>query len=341
MANRDVVVIGASAGGVEALREIVAGFPTDFPAAVLVVLHVPSTGAGMLARVLDRIGVLPAKQAEHGDPLRAGTILVAPPDQHLVVDDSKVSLSRGPRENGTRPAVDVLFRSAAAVLGPRVVGVVLSGALDDGAAGMVAVVLRGGIGVVQDPDDAQFPSMPLAAMEAAVVEHVMAATKIPALLARLVGPEVADLAETSELMAAETSMATLSAQALENPGHPGSPSELTCPDCSGPLFEITEGNLTRYRCRVGHAWSPRSLAAEQAMSVENALWTAMETLEEKAALRDHLSRRAHERGHSLSARTFRDAAEQARLAATQLRTFIEGTLTEPEAPLTVEVEESH
>ncbi len=336
MAKRDVVVVGASAGGVEALKELVAGLPGAFPAAILVVLHVPSTGSGLLPDVLDRIGPLGVQPAADGDELRTGRMLVAPPGVHLLVADSRVTLSRGPRENGHRPAIDVLFRSAATELGSRVVGVVLSGALDDGAAGMVAVRRRGGIGVVQDPDDAQHPSMPRAALEATAVEHVLPAAKIPGVLERLVGLEVPDSSTPAPpLMEAETNMADQYSEIARDPGNdsPGTPSELTCPDCHGPLLQITEGDLTRFRCRVGHAWSPRSLAAQQSTSVENALWTAMETLEEKASLREELGRRATARGHHLTAKSFRAAAIQAREAATQIRDLINGSITAPEESL--------
>jgi two-component system, chemotaxis family, protein-glutamate methylesterase/glutaminase len=334
MARRDVVVIGASAGGVEALKEVVAGLPADFPGTVLVVLHMPVTGTGALADILDRAGPLPARRAEDGDRLESGTVLVAQPGRHLAVLDSEVTLTHGPRENGHRPAVDVLFRSAAHALGSRVVGVVLSGALDDGAAGMVALRLRGGVGVVQDPHDAQVPDMPRAAIEAAVVEYVLPAGRIPELLVRLVSQEFADTRVTaSDLMAEETKVATEESETTEQEKRPGKPSALTCPDCNGPLYEIVEGTLTRYRCRVGHAWSQGSLAAQQTVSVENALWTAMETLSEKATLREALGERADDQGQPLTAEAFRQAAEKARSAAAQIRAVIEGPVAEPEAAL--------
>jgi two-component system chemotaxis response regulator CheB len=323
MPKRDVVLLGASAGGVEALRELVSGLPPDFPAAMLVVLHVPAGGSA-LPQILSRSGPLPARHAEEGDPLRPGTILVAPPDHHLVVFDDAVTLSRGPRENGHRPAVDVLFRSAAHVLGPRVVAVVLSGSLDDGAAGMVAVTLRGGVGMVQDPDEALHPSMPSAAMHAAVVDDVLPARKMPHRLNELVREDFdGDGPGTSDLMEQETAMARFDPETIHANDPPGTSSGLSCPDCHGILFEIAEGGLLRYRCRVGHAWSVASLVAQQAAGMESALWIALRSLEEKAALARDLSKRAAARGHALTAATFERQAAEAVEAAGQVHDLIE------------------
>jgi two-component system chemotaxis response regulator CheB len=182
MLRRDLVVIGASAGGVEAVKNILSGLPVSFAACVLMVVHRSATAGSGLPRVFGRAGPLTVEEAEEGDALRAGVVLLAPPDRHLLVNDGRATLSRGPRENGHRPAVDVTLRTAAMAYGPRVVGVVCSGALDDGAAGSVVVQERGGVVIAQDPDDALHPSMPLAAMEAAVVEHVLSArTPVPSL----------------------------------------------------------------------------------------------------------------------------------------------------------------
>jgi two-component system chemotaxis response regulator CheB len=324
VAKRDVVVVGASAGGVEALRELVAGLPEDFAATLLVVLHIPPTGPSALPQILDRAGRLPARHAREGDPLARGRILVAPPDQHMIVYDGAVTLSRGPKENGHRPAVDVLFRSAARTLGPRVVGVVLSGALDDGAAGMVAVNLTGGVCVVQDPEEALHASMPRSAMAAGGVHHVLPVAKIPDQLAGLVKQEASeDTAFESELMEVEAAMADLDLEALNSPDRPGKPSGFSCPDCHGSLFEISEGGLVRFRCRVGHAWSPGSLVAQQSSSHETALWVALRSLEEKAALTRDLGERAIEQGHRLTGGAFSRQADEALRGAALVRDLID------------------
>jgi two-component system, chemotaxis family, protein-glutamate methylesterase/glutaminase len=320
---RNIVVVGASAGGVEALRTLVAGLPADFPACVLVVLHVPPTGTSALPAILDRVGALPVAHAQDGMPLTPGRILVAPPDHHLIVLSDSVTLSRGPRENGHRPAVDVLFRSAARAHEGRVVSVVLSGALDDGAAGTVAVKQRGGVGIVQDFEDALHASMPRAACAAADVDHVVAAKEMPSLLSELVREPATAGNEPAPLMEMESALADLDAAAMHHHDRPGNPSGFGCPDCHGALFEITEGALTRFRCRVGHAWSPESLLAQQSLALEGALWMALRSLEEKAALSVDMADRAGSAGHHLTAARFRETAEETLGAAELVRELIQ------------------
>jgi two-component system chemotaxis response regulator CheB len=319
-----VVVIGASAGGVEALRTLVADLPADFPACVLVTLHVPSTGMSALPAILSRTGVLPAEHAREGSLIEAGRILIAPPDHHLILLEDTVTLSHGPRENGHRPAVDVLFRSAARAHDGRVIAVVLSGALDDGAAGMVAVTRRGGTGIVQDFDDALHDSMPRAAQAAAGVELVVPAKELAALLGELLRRQEHAAQPASEpLLDMETAMAELDPDAMHDHDRPGSPSGFGCPDCHGALFQITEGGLARFRCRVGHAWSPESLLAQQSLALEGALWMALRGLEEKAALSQDLGDRATTSGHPLTATRFHTTATETLEAAELVRGLIE------------------
>jgi len=324
VAFRDVVVVGASAGGVEALKALVAGLPADLPATVLIVLHIPASGANALAAILDRAGPLQARQATDGEPLTPGTIRVAPPDHHLLVVEDRLALSLGPRENGHRPAVDVLFRSAARAVGARCIGVVLSGALDDGSAGLVAVRQRGGVGIVQDPDEALQPGMPLSAIETARPDHVLPVADVAGLLARLVGEEVAQDAagSPSELMEVETAMAQFDMSKVDAEEHPGQPAGLSCPDCSGALWRIEEGGLLRFRCRVGHAWSPEGLLAQQSEELESALWMALRSLEEKAALSRDLGRRAEHDDRALSATRFAALADEASAAARLIRDLL-------------------
>lgn len=327
--HRDLVVIGASAGGVEALRTVVAGLPEDLPAAVLVVLHVSPYGGSVLPAILSRAGPLPARHAADGDELTYGQILVAPPDRHLLVVDGHVALTRGPQENGHRPAVDVLFRTAAHSRGGRVVAVVLSGVLDDGSAGVVAVRQRGGVVAVQDPRDALYPGMPLAAIRAAEPDVQAPVTDLAAAIVRQCATEAPTVsAAPSVLMQVESRMAMMDGDTMHEPGHPGRPAGYSCPDCAGTLFEIVDDELVRYRCRVGHAWSGEALLGQQAQALEAALWMGLRSLEEKAALARELGARADRRGNSLTAARFAAQAEEATSAASLIRSVLQAELPE-------------
>jgi two-component system chemotaxis response regulator CheB len=326
MTHRDVVVVGASAGGVEALRELVRGLPLGLPAAVLVVLHMPSGARSALATVLERPSTLPVRAAEEGMPLTPGTVTVAVPDRHLlVVPGDRLTLSLGPRENGHRPSIDALFRSAAQVAGPRVVGVVLSGALDDGSAGMVAIASRGGAGIVQDPADALYDSMPCHAAEAAPTAAVLPAARMGVLLGELTAEQLADVRgpQVTDQMRTEIAMALFDGESLDGRGHPGVPVPLTCPDCHGPLFSLSDGVLHRFRCLVGHAWSAEGLAAQHSAAVEGALWMALRSLEEKAELARAMATRARAAGHELTGRSFAERADDAHQAAQLVRGLLE------------------
>lgn len=327
MASRPVpplVVVGASAGGVEALRELVGHLPSDFPGCVLVVLHLPPGGHSALPAILDRSGPLPARAAQDGDPLEAGTVLIGVPDHHLVVLSDSVTLTRGPHENGHRPAIDVLFRSAARHHGGRVTAVVLSGSLDDGAAGMVAVRRRGGQGVVQDYDEALYAAMPRAAATAGGIEHMLPVAKIPQLLGELIAKGARDpVGAAGDLLTREIDVAHLHADELHDPQRPGIPAGLGCPSCGGSLFQIEDGSLIRFRCRVGHAWSPESLLEQQTLAMESALWMAIRSLEEKVALVTELGERSAEQGFDRTAFRFTQYADDAREAAELVRRLVD------------------
>jgi two-component system chemotaxis response regulator CheB len=322
MPDHDIVVVGASAGGVEALVRLVASVPAGLPAAVFVVLHVPPTSTSALPDILGRSGPLPASHVKDGEPIEPGRIYVAPPDHHLLIRPGHVHLARGPRENGHRPAVDPLFRSAAREYATRVVGVVLSGALDDGTAGLVAIRARGGPAIVQDPADALYSGMPVNALEHVAVDHVLPAAAMGGLLARVAtepatqppGPAPTD-------MKMEVEMEQFSLDAVES-SHPGKPSGFSCPDCNGVLWAIQDGGLERFRCRVGHAWSPESLITRQSESLEAALWIALRSLEERAALAGRLAEPARRRGHTITASRFEEQATEAQQAARAVRNLL-------------------
>jgi two-component system, chemotaxis family, protein-glutamate methylesterase/glutaminase len=238
MARRDVIVIGASAGGIDAIKAVLAGVPADLDAAVLIVLHIPTTGGKALAAIFDRAGPLPATTAVEGEHLAPGRVYVAVADHHLLLVDGHVGVRRGPRENGHRPAVDTLFRSAARYHGPRVIGIVLSGTLDDGSAGAVAIKRQGGIVVVQDPEDASFRGMPDAAIVAAGADHVVAASEIGPLLAQLITEEVPDhVPPPPDDYEREVLLMETDDRAVQG-AHPGTPSPWPCPDCDGVLWAV-------------------------------------------------------------------------------------------------------
>jgi two-component system chemotaxis response regulator CheB len=316
--GRPLVVIGASAGGVETLRTLVRGLPADLAAPVLIVLHISPAATSVLPSILDRAGPLPATTPRDGERLHAGRIYIAPPDHHLTVRDDHAVLSRGPQENGHRPAIDPLFRSAVRAAGAAVVGVVLSGTLDDGAAGLAAIVRNGGKALVQEPSDALHPGMPLAALKAVPDATVANAEKLGSLIAALLSndPGRGDAVDDPR-MEREVAIAELDPEELTDPDRPGEPAGLGCPDCHGALFAVEEGEFTRFRCRVGHAWSPESLLERQNTALESALWMALRTMEDKAALHRRMADAAMNRGAeniaNWNVRSAHDMAGSARL----------------------------
>jgi two-component system chemotaxis response regulator CheB len=277
--GHDVVVIGGSAGGVEAVQHIVSAFPNDLRAAVFIVVHTAPGADSSLPDILSRKGPLKATHAIHGEPISEGRIYVAPPDNHMLVRPGYLAVQRGPKENGARPAVDPLFRSASIAYGPRVVAVVVSGYLDCGTAGLVSVKARGGVAVVQNPDEALVSDMPRSAATQVTVDHVLPLAEIGPMIVRL----------TREPAAAV--LPRLSAALAEVEGdEPGLRSDVVCPICQGALTEGQLEGVTTFRCHVGHAFSPSALLAEQAESLERALWAAVRALEESARMAKRMAR---------------------------------------------------
>ena len=293
-----MVVIGASAGGLEPLIKLVGALPSDLPAAVFVVVHTGANNPATLPNILSRSGALSAELAKHGDPIRPGRIYVAAPDRHLLISDGMMKLTTGPKENGFRPAVDPLFRTAAAAYGPRVIGVVLSGGLNDGAYGMMVIAREGGVLVVQDPGEALVTAMPSSVIQAVDVEYVLPAEQMGAAIARLAHEPVIHLARESDKMANNDADETRP-DVAERGGDltfdrlpTRAPTGLTCPDCGGALWELGDEKLARYRCHVGHGYTAETLVAEQDTALENALWAALRSLEESAELSRHMLARA-------------------------------------------------
>jgi two-component system chemotaxis response regulator CheB len=283
-AVRDVVVIGASAGGTSALIELVRSLPPDFPAAVFVVLHIPPYATSRLPEILSRSGPLPAVHPRDGDPIETGKIYVAPPDHHLLMDKDKISVKKGPKENRFRPSVDALFRSAAYNFGSRVIGVVLSGVLDDGTSGLWSIKRMGGLTVIQDPEDTLFPNMPVNVLEYVEVDHISPVAAMAALFSRLIEESVHVKPKLSardeKLMEMEIVIATQDNAFEMGIMEMGILTPFTCPECHGVLVRLEEEKIIRFRCHTGHAYTIRALLSEVTESVEQRLWQAMRGLEE-------------------------------------------------------------
>lgn len=313
MPGHDIVVVGASAGGVEALMNLLRPVPADLPAAILIVLHMPASGTSLLPQILTRATALPVVRMEHDEPLHSGRVYVAPPDRHLVLRPGLVHLSYGPKENGHRPAIDVLFRSAAATYRSRVTGVVLSGTLDDGTAGLAEIKRTGGVTIVQDPADALFTGMPRSALENVAIDFRLPASEIARVLDRLAHEQVEE--KGAEAMARgeeekENEAARLELDLRQDGLAPAMASGFTCPECGGALWELENGELFRYRCRVGHAYSAEVLVEQQSTALEAALWAALRALQEKAALMRRLALNARNRGRGLVAARFEEQAKE-------------------------------
>lgn len=326
MARHDVVTIGASAGGVEALLTIARSLPANLPAAVFIVLHIPANSASVLPMLIDRACPLPAAHAVDGERIRAGRIYVAPPDHHLMLHGDIVRVVHGPRENRCRPAVDPLMRSAAQHYGPRAVGVILSGSLDDGTAGLLALKRQGGVAIVQDPEDALFPGMPTSALSVVDVDYCLPLAEIGPALVRIVS-EPLDIEERAmpretDRLDDENRSTEMDPALVETDDRPGRPSPFGCPECGGVLWELENSDMMRFRCRVGHAYSVESLLADQTEGLEAALWSAMRALEEKASLTHRLAERATEQSQHRAAARFNEQSTTAEEHAHAIRTVL-------------------
>jgi two-component system chemotaxis response regulator CheB len=271
MRATEIIVIGASAGGVEALQSVVRGLPAELPASVFVVLHVAPRSRSLLPEILTESGPLPAAHPADGEAIQPGRIYVAPSDHHLIIEPGHVHLSFGPKEHLQRPCINASFRSAALAYGDRVAGVVLTGQLDDGTAGLWDIKRRSGVAIVQNPEEAAFPSMPLSALREIEVDYTVRLGEIGPLLARLAEQRQPEAVEAGERNYGREEMTPRL-------------TDLTCPECRGTIWEVPRGPTVEYRCRVGHSFSPRSMLAEHFAAQERMMWAAVVAMEEGAAL---------------------------------------------------------
>ncbi|HEX8911955.1 MAG TPA: chemotaxis protein CheB [Humisphaera sp.] len=367
-----VVVVGGSAGSIPVLQQLLGGLTADVPAAVLIVVHQAQSSPGALPAILSRAGPLPAKHAEDGEPLRPGVVYVSPPDRHLMVEpvaphggvpawrggqpmgddvqpSARLRVSAGPKENRFRPAIDPLFRTAARAFGRRVVGVVLSGMLDDGTLGLMAVKRHGGVAVVQDPADADCPDMPATALRYVPVDHAPPARQLAGLLARL-APDLArqlpapapygvptmpdpshdpktnpdgDVPDTRRGPGGEALDVAIAGDDALTSGHLKSPpSGLTCPECGGAIWQQRDGQVVHFRCHVGHRYTADSFAAAQASVLESTLWAALRMFQEKAALHKRMADNATASRNEVLAERFRERAAESEVQTEVIRRLL-------------------
>jgi two-component system chemotaxis response regulator CheB len=299
---------------------LVKGLEGSLPACVLIVVHSSSKGLSYLSRILKGSTPLPVSLAEDGQPLEHG-IVIAQSDRHLVVTPGRMRVTHGPKENGFRPAIDPLFRTAAAAYGPRVIGIVLSGGLDDGTSGLAEIKARGGLAIVQDPNDASVKSMPQSAIRLVDVDHVLPSAAIAPLLQRESRAPVEGAVamgrsqDDPRVPGVETDIADLNSRL-------GPPSALTCPDCGGALWQVADRNLVRYQCHVGHRYSPESLVVFHDERVEGALWSAVRALEERADLRRRMASQTEAAGLAAVSESFGEQAQEATEQANRIRELL-------------------
>lgn len=326
MRRRDLILVGASLGGVDALRRLLVQLPPGLPAAVLVVLHIGATPS-VLADLLDRAGPLPAREARSGEVPRNGRIYTAPADHHLVLASGRLRLHRGARENHARPAIDPLFRSAAVEAGARVIGVVLTGRLDDGAAGLAMVKASGGIALVQDPREATSPEMPRAALASTTVDHCLGIDGLAAAIAAHAGEPVAPAdGRTISWVAAEHRAATFTGGGdMSHLDAIGARSTLVCPECQGTLWQIRAPGPPRYRCHTGHALTMAALDEAQREDLDATMWAALRVLHDRQQLLEQLARWHAERGDPVESRRQAMRAADVSEKADRLRRLIEQT----------------
>jgi two-component system, chemotaxis family, protein-glutamate methylesterase/glutaminase len=317
-----IVVIGASAGGVEALSRLFRDLPADFPGSFFVVLHTVASSESQLPRIISRSGPLRAVHPEDGTEIREGMVYVARPNHHLMIEDARVRSLVGPRVNGYRPSINVLFESAARAYGNRVTGVILSGSLDDGTLGLQAIKGAGGKAVVQDPVEAVFTGMPRSAIENVEVDFQSSVSDIPQILVEMARTEL-DVKEIpamsdSGVNRRDSRVADSVANSVE------SVAGFTCPECGGVLQEEQSGHMVRFHCHVGHQLSERALLHAQGDTLEAALWTALRVLEERIHLAERVEKRAIDNGNELLARRFHDQNADALQKAQIIRRVLLG-----------------
>ncbi len=324
LSDHYIIVVGASAGGLQAISQLVSQLPAELPAAVFIVQHMAAQSPSVMAGILNRLGRLPAKQVENGERFRRGRIYVAVPDHHLLIESSRVYATKGPKENRSRPAIDPLFRSAASAHGPRVIAIILSGMLDDGTAGLAAVKRCGGITMVQDPREAAYSEMPQSALDHVEVDYCVPVDAMAETITTLLNREMSELDTHRSISDLELELQIASGK-VSRPRDTASLGNLTsfsCPECGGPLWNVNDSSVDRFRCHTGHAFTAQTLAADLSSAAEQSLWVALRTMEDRARMFDRLKRRHEDHSRGPMALRFAALADEAREHVEQLRAFL-------------------
>jgi two-component system, chemotaxis family, protein-glutamate methylesterase/glutaminase len=327
MAKRDIIVIGASLGGVETLCKLVSAIPSDIEAAIFIVLHTSPNHPSILPTLLQEAGILPASHAVDGEEFKLGHIYVAPPNHHLLLERDHLHVVIGPKENHSRPAVDPLFRSAAYIYGPRVIGVVLTGNLNDGTSGLWSIKSRDGIAIVQDPEEAISPSMPTSAMQYVKVDYCLPVLDIASLLVQLSKETVKEegdynMSDNLELEINIVKQNMDSDELLGTIEKLGKRAIYTCPECNGNMWELQEEEMKRYRCHVGHAFTAETLLSLQSEQLEGAIWSAVRSMEERILLIRQLANYARRQNNELLANNYEKEAKKMEEQQDLLKQFV-------------------
>lgn len=327
LTGHDIIVMGTSAGGLKALGAVLSQLPADLGAAIFVVQHLAPDKRSYLPQLLGDVCKLPVRAPADGAPFMRGHVYIASPDRHLLLNGNRISVLCGPQENRFRPSIDALFRSAARSYGSRVIGLVLTGALDDGTVGLQAIKQRGGVTVVQDPREADYPSMPRTALSYVKIDQMVGIAGAGALLVRLVAEPAAaqkDFPSTPALeiesSIAEQTMNTR--EFLQNVERIGTPTSYTCPDCNGAIWQIGDEEPLRLRCHIGHSFTGEVFSAAQSHNIEGALWTAIRLMEEKSTLSRQLADRNRTQNQLDAADAYKKEAEHLDVELTRLRDLV-------------------
>lgn len=329
ISNPMPVVIGASAGGMAALKELVAQLPEDFPAPVFIVNHMGAHTTGeALVNVLNEASSLTCLHGQDNQAFENGHIYVAPSDQHMLIDKGRILITKGARENRSRPAIDPLFRSAAVAYGNRVIGIILTGYLDDGTSGMMAIKRCGGVCIAQDPEDASYPDMPQSVIANVGVDYCLPIAGMGALLSELVKRELPESGPVPEDIVIEAKIAKRVLSDLPSVEALGDQVPYNCPDCGGVLWKMAEGELLRYRCHTGHAFTSSALLTQQTAKIEETLWVALRMLEERQNLLVTMSK--NESKHSSSSISQR--ANDSQVHIDRIRSMLRSTDADAQPP---------